>query len=53
LPTSFNAGSSSLKFSLFVVRGDDLTLDARGQIEGLPADGQGRRALTSEAQATG
>jgi acetate kinase len=30
-----NAGSSSLKFSLFVVRGDDLALDVRGQIEGL------------------
>jgi acetate kinase len=30
-----NAGSSSLKFSLFVVRADDLALDLRGQIEGL------------------
>src|SRR5262249_45572494 len=30
-----NAGSSSLKFSLFFVRGDDLTLDVRGQVEGL------------------
>ncbi len=30
-----NAGSSSLKFSLFVVRAGDLALDARGQIEGL------------------
>jgi acetate kinase len=30
-----NAGSSSLKFSLFVVRVDDLALDVRGQIEGL------------------
>jgi acetate kinase len=30
-----NAGSSSLKFSLFVVRADDLALDVRGQIEGL------------------
>jgi acetate kinase len=30
-----NAGSSSLKFSLFVVRGGDLALDVRGQIEGL------------------
>jgi acetate kinase len=30
-----NAGSSSLKFSLFVVRADDLVLDVRGQIEGL------------------
>jgi acetate kinase len=30
-----NAGSSSLKFSLFVVRAGDLVLDVRGQIEGL------------------
>jgi acetate kinase len=30
-----NAGSSSLKFCLFVVRGGDLALDVRGQIEGL------------------
>ena len=30
-----NAGSSSLKFSLFVVRADDLALDVGGQIEGL------------------
>ena len=30
-----NAGSSSLKFSLFVVREEDLALDVRGQIEGL------------------
>jgi acetate kinase len=30
-----NAGSSSLKFSLFVVGADDLALDVRGQIEGL------------------
>jgi len=30
-----NAGSSSLKFSLFVVRAGDLALDVRGQIEGL------------------
>jgi acetate kinase len=30
-----NAGSSSIKFSLFVARGDDLALDLRGQIEGL------------------
>ena len=30
-----NAGSSSLKFSLFVVRGGDLALDVRGQIEGV------------------
>jgi acetate kinase len=30
-----NAGSSSLKFSLFVVRGGALALDVRGQIEGL------------------
>ena len=44
-----NAGSSSLKFSLFAVRDDDLTLDVGGQIEGLPAaprfvakDGAGR-----------
>jgi len=31
-----NAGSSSLKFSLFVVRAGDLALDVRGQVEGLP-----------------
>ena len=30
-----NAGSSSIKFSLFVARGADLELDVRGQIEGL------------------
>ena len=30
-----NAGSSSLKFSLFAVRGADLALQVRGQIEGL------------------
>src|SRR5262245_21977830 len=30
-----NAGSSSLKFSLFLVRAGDLALDVRGQIEGL------------------
>src|SRR5215471_387953 len=30
-----NAGSSSLKFSLFLVRTDDLALDVRGQIDGL------------------
>ena len=30
-----NAGSSSLKFSLFVVRASDLALDVRGQIEAL------------------
>jgi acetate kinase len=30
-----NAGSSSLKFSLFLVEADDLALDVRGQIEGL------------------
>lgn len=30
-----NAGSSSLKFSLFVARGADLELQLRGQIEGL------------------
>jgi acetate kinase len=30
-----NAGSSSLKFSLFVVRDGDLVLDSRGQVEGL------------------
>jgi acetate kinase len=33
--TVINAGSSSLKFALFVVRGGDLTLDVRGQLEGL------------------
>jgi acetate kinase len=30
-----NAGSSSLKFSLYVVEGEDLRLEARGQVEGL------------------
>jgi len=30
-----NAGSSSIKFSLFVVRGDDLDLVVRGQIEAI------------------
>jgi len=30
-----NAGSSSIKFSLFVTRGDDLELNVRGQIEGI------------------
>jgi acetate kinase len=30
-----NAGSSSIKFSLFLARGDELELDVRGQIEGL------------------
>ena len=30
-----NAGSSSLKFSVFVERGDDIELIARGQAEGL------------------
>jgi len=30
-----NAGSSSVKFSLFLARGPDLELDVRGQIEGL------------------
>jgi acetate kinase len=30
-----NAGSSSIKFSLFVLRADDLALDVRGQIEGI------------------
>jgi len=30
-----NSGSSSIKFSLFLERGDDLALELRGQIEGL------------------
>ncbi len=30
-----NAGSSSIKFSLFAVHGGDLQLDCRGQIEGI------------------
>ncbi len=30
-----NAGSSSIKFSLFLVRGDELELEQRGQIEGI------------------
>jgi acetate kinase len=30
-----NAGSSSVKFSLFVLRAGDLTLDARGQVESI------------------
>lgn len=33
-----NAGSSSIKFSLFLERGDELVLDIRGQIEGLYTD---------------
>ena len=32
-----NAGSSSIKFSLFAMRGDDLDLVVRGQVEGLYA----------------
>ena len=30
-----NAGSSSIKFSLFLMRDDELELDLRGQIEGV------------------
>ena len=30
-----NAGSSSIKFSLFVIRGSELELDVHGQIEGI------------------
>lgn len=30
-----NAGSSSIKFSTFIERGDDLALSVRGQVEGL------------------
>ena len=30
-----NAGSSSIKFSLFLLRGEELALDLRGQIEGI------------------
>jgi acetate kinase len=30
-----NAGSSSIKYSLFLERGEDLELDVRGQIEGI------------------
>src|SRR5262245_19533727 len=30
-----NAGSSSIKFSLFLIRGTELELDLRGQIEGI------------------
>jgi acetate kinase len=30
-----NAGSSSIKFSLFALRGEDFDLDVKGQIEGL------------------
>jgi acetate kinase len=30
-----NAGSSSIKFSLFLERGEDLTLESRGQMEGI------------------
>jgi acetate kinase len=33
-----NAGSSSLKFSLFLLRGKDLELSSRGQVEGLYTD---------------
>jgi acetate kinase len=34
---ALNAGSSSVKFSLFVARGDDLELHVRGQIDGIDA----------------
>ncbi len=30
-----NAGSSSIKFSLFLLRGDELELEQRGQVEGI------------------
>jgi acetate kinase len=30
-----NAGSSSIKFSLFVMRGNELELELHGQIEGI------------------
>ena len=30
-----NAGSSSIKFSLFVISGNELVLDVRGQVEGI------------------
>jgi acetate kinase len=33
--TVINAGSSSVKFSLFLVRDGELTLEVRGQVEGL------------------
>jgi acetate kinase len=31
-----NTGSSSVKFSLFLVRNSDLTLEVRGQVEASP-----------------
>jgi acetate kinase len=50
-----NAGSSSVKFSLFLVRNGDLTLEVRGQVEGLPTsprlvirDSSGRIVAESE-----
>jgi len=33
--TVINAGSSSIKFSLFVVQGEDLRLDLRGQVDAI------------------
>jgi len=38
----FNAGSSSLKFSLFVERGRELALDVRGQVERIEGEGPAR-----------
>ncbi|WP_242393627.1 phosphoketolase [Anaeromyxobacter oryzisoli] len=37
-----NAGSSSVKFSLFAGRGEDLALEVRGQLEGLAGEGEPR-----------
>jgi acetate kinase len=37
-----NAGSSSIKFSLFAERGDDLVLDLRGKVERIAGEGEPR-----------
>jgi acetate kinase len=37
-----NAGSSSIKFSLFLERGDELALDVRGQVERISGEGEPR-----------
>jgi acetate kinase len=54
-----NAGSSSIKFSLFLARGEDLDLDLRGQIEGIytaprfVAKGRDGRQLAEKSWAAG
>jgi acetate kinase len=52
-----NAGSSSIKFSLFLERGSELELDVRGQIEGIYTDprfvAKGRDGATKSEKAWG